>query len=393
VTEFGQGLTRDYTRESSRCLSTYSAAFDARANFHMAYRLRRHDGEYRWINDVGAPCWDTRRRFVGYIGSAIDVTGARGSKRLRWATPVRTVAILTPPRLAQVFVDVDHNFEALLGYPRRQVVGHSVRAVRRSLEVPGDTAMFDSVLGPLVNRDTEHGSFRTWLPVVASDVRRRHPTAGGHGAWSSASARARACGTAGCGRNTRAIDQHRVRPDAISWPGNIATTVRTLRVRLMHRRCCARTRATRTRSIRMGIGMPVKAIRARLTWRSSRDPDRRQGNGWRVSSAITQHVPHLRTAQEICRATTPSLQHGTSAPRTTVAVRGKAELVSVRGCGRDHRADRFGQGAGSRVTYPRTCNPVGALPWSRCQDICRGIDPQAHAKAAGSLKRQPHDLR
>jgi PAS domain S-box-containing protein len=154
-----------------RCLSTYTAAFDARANFQMTYRLRRHDGEYRWINDIGAPCWDTRRRFVGYVGSAIDVTDARGSEPPRRVTPVQTVAILTPDRYTQVFVEVDDNFEALIGYPRERVVGHALRAVlRRGLEVPMDAAMFDSVLVPLMNRETEQGSFRTWVINVHDEV-------------------------------------------------------------------------------------------------------------------------------------------------------------------------------------------------------------------------------
>jgi PAS domain S-box-containing protein len=37
------------------CLETYSAAFDARRDFNMEYRLRRYDGEYRWILDTGVP--------------------------------------------------------------------------------------------------------------------------------------------------------------------------------------------------------------------------------------------------------------------------------------------------------------------------------------------------
>jgi len=44
-------------------------AFDRRERFQVEYRLRRHDGEYRWILDTGVP-----DGFAGYIGSAIDVT-------------------------------------------------------------------------------------------------------------------------------------------------------------------------------------------------------------------------------------------------------------------------------------------------------------------------------
>ena len=40
----------------------------------MRYRLRRHDGEYRWISDDGVPRYDAHGNFAGYIGSCVDVT-------------------------------------------------------------------------------------------------------------------------------------------------------------------------------------------------------------------------------------------------------------------------------------------------------------------------------
>jgi len=40
----------------------------------MDYRLRRHDGECRWIQDDGYPRYDAEGRFVGYIGYCLDIT-------------------------------------------------------------------------------------------------------------------------------------------------------------------------------------------------------------------------------------------------------------------------------------------------------------------------------
>ncbi|HEX8551167.1 MAG TPA: PAS domain S-box protein [Abditibacteriaceae bacterium] len=56
------------------CLHIYTTSFDAREEFDMEYRLRRSDGEYRWLLDRGAPRWNPRGDFVGYIGSCIDIT-------------------------------------------------------------------------------------------------------------------------------------------------------------------------------------------------------------------------------------------------------------------------------------------------------------------------------
>ncbi|MCJ8501533.1 response regulator [Desulfatitalea alkaliphila] len=42
--------------------------------YSLTYRLRRHDGEYRWFQDDGSPCYDSYGRFNGYIGHCLDIT-------------------------------------------------------------------------------------------------------------------------------------------------------------------------------------------------------------------------------------------------------------------------------------------------------------------------------
>jgi PAS domain S-box-containing protein len=56
------------------CLATYVSSFEARKEFEMEYRLRRHDGVYRWVLDKGLPLFAGRDSFTGYIGSCIDIT-------------------------------------------------------------------------------------------------------------------------------------------------------------------------------------------------------------------------------------------------------------------------------------------------------------------------------
>ena len=56
------------------CLRTYQEAFAARRPFVMQYRLKRHDGEYRWLLNHGVPRFEVGGKFEGYIGSCIDIT-------------------------------------------------------------------------------------------------------------------------------------------------------------------------------------------------------------------------------------------------------------------------------------------------------------------------------
>jgi PAS domain S-box-containing protein len=72
--ELGNGwATGVHPEDLDRCFRTYSSSFDARDSFTMEYRLRRADGEYRWILDNGTPFYN-EAEFAGYIGSCIDVT-------------------------------------------------------------------------------------------------------------------------------------------------------------------------------------------------------------------------------------------------------------------------------------------------------------------------------
>jgi PAS domain S-box-containing protein len=72
--EIGDGWAVNvHPDDLDQCLSTYSSSFDARRSFQMEYRLRRVDGEYRWILDTGTPLYRDHN-FSGYIGSCIDVT-------------------------------------------------------------------------------------------------------------------------------------------------------------------------------------------------------------------------------------------------------------------------------------------------------------------------------
>ncbi|HET6467904.1 MAG TPA: PAS domain S-box protein [Geminicoccaceae bacterium] len=73
--ELGFGWTEGvHPDDFDRCLRIFAAAFRERRAFTMDYRLRRHDGVWRWVVDNGRPYFDGEGRFAGYFGSCIDIT-------------------------------------------------------------------------------------------------------------------------------------------------------------------------------------------------------------------------------------------------------------------------------------------------------------------------------
>ena len=63
-----------YPDDLAECMGIYLSAFERREKFCMNYRLRRHDGVYRWIMDDGTPRFDEKGEFLGYIGHCLDIT-------------------------------------------------------------------------------------------------------------------------------------------------------------------------------------------------------------------------------------------------------------------------------------------------------------------------------
>lgn len=76
--EIGEGWTESvHPHDLERCLYVYSFSSQNQQRFQMEYRLRRFDGEYCWVLSTGVPRYASDGRFMGYIGSCLDITDIR----------------------------------------------------------------------------------------------------------------------------------------------------------------------------------------------------------------------------------------------------------------------------------------------------------------------------
>ena len=127
--EIGDGWAEGvHPEDLERCVATYREHFNTRQPFSMEYRLRRHDGEYRWILDMGHPFNDIEGKFAGYLGSCFDVTDHhRAAEQLSLAASVfkhtREGIIISDP--GGKIVDVNQAFSKITGYQHDEVIGNS----------------------------------------------------------------------------------------------------------------------------------------------------------------------------------------------------------------------------------------------------------------------------
>jgi PAS domain S-box-containing protein len=76
--ELGDGwMVRLHPDEKEQCLRKFAAAFEARGQYQEEHRLRRADGEFRWLLCTGVPRFTEDHQLVGYVGCSLDITDHR----------------------------------------------------------------------------------------------------------------------------------------------------------------------------------------------------------------------------------------------------------------------------------------------------------------------------
>jgi len=114
--ELGMGWTEGvHPDDVGRCLDAHWAAVDAGQTLTVEYRLRRHDGQYRWVLNNGVPRLTESGVFAGHIGSCVDISDHKEAA----AAMVLVNAMLlrrTQDATARLAAIVEGSEDAILGY-------------------------------------------------------------------------------------------------------------------------------------------------------------------------------------------------------------------------------------------------------------------------------------
>jgi two-component system CheB/CheR fusion protein len=137
--EMGNGWAEGvHPDDLDRCVKHYLSHFDRREAFEMEYRLRRHDGEYRWIFDRGVPFTNERGAFAGFIGSCVDVDERRKSQDAR-------------ERRAQERLALSRDFEKRI----LAIVSHDIRNPLATIQLTATQQKFVADAAGVVNPQAE----------------------------------------------------------------------------------------------------------------------------------------------------------------------------------------------------------------------------------------------
>ena len=165
--EIGDGWADGvHAADLQHCLDTYARAFDHREPFMMEYRLRRHDGEYRWVLDNAAPLFDPDGSFAGYIGACFDVTEFRRAEAERNVANDRLRLAMESGKSVGWEWDLKTNrdtwfgdLSTIFGIPSNIYVGH-VEDFRRSVHPEDRGLVWKAVKDAMESRSPYAAEFR-----------------------------------------------------------------------------------------------------------------------------------------------------------------------------------------------------------------------------------------
>lgn len=169
--ELGNSWTEGvHPNDLQKRLDIYSTSFACRKPFTMEYRLRRHDGEYRWLLDSGVPRLDEQGNFSGYMGSCSDISDLKLSQIALQESEQRAQkalaelqhqkyaldqhAIVATTDVSGTITYVNDKFCQISGYSAQELIGQNHRLLN-SGHHPSD--FFANLYRTVANGKVWHG--------------------------------------------------------------------------------------------------------------------------------------------------------------------------------------------------------------------------------------------
>jgi len=147
------------------CKTLYERACESRQEFTLEYRLRRHDGEWRWVLEHGVPRFEGPDEFVGFIGSCTDMTAHKESLAAAKESEERLSGIFNSAMDAIITINERQEIthfnaaaETMFGCPAERAIGQSLTAFiperfrtahRRHVTAFGETSVTKRQMGAL----------------------------------------------------------------------------------------------------------------------------------------------------------------------------------------------------------------------------------------------------
>lgn len=121
-----------HPEDKSGVLSAYYKNVSAHMSIVTEYRMRREQGDWRWILDQGVPLYDENGEFCGYVGSAIDITDRKQAEadfRIA-ATAFESQEAMVITDANAVILRVNKTFIDSTGYSAEEAVGRKISILK-----------------------------------------------------------------------------------------------------------------------------------------------------------------------------------------------------------------------------------------------------------------------
>jgi len=153
-TELGNGWTAGVHRDDlERYFGLYLKCFEAREEFTIEFRLRRYDGEYCWLLARGVPRFGTDGTFLGYVGSAVDITQRRETEQELRQQRAELAHMTRVSTMGELAASLAHE----LNQPLTAILSNAQAAQRFMAAHPADLEEVRAILTDIVHDDSRAG--------------------------------------------------------------------------------------------------------------------------------------------------------------------------------------------------------------------------------------------